>query len=311
MKRELFTRFEGNPILRPEDWRNWPNRIHQVFNPAAIKHNGETKLLVRVVDRRNFSCLSLARSKNGKTDWKIDLHPTLEADLNYGESKRGLEDPRIVWVEELQKYVIACVSFRTQYRAKPWGINLISTQDFLEFKRISQPLETNNKNPSLFPKRIDGLFTLIHRPTIKDRPYIAVSFSKDLIFWGKEKPLFSTRESGWDNNKVGLGCPPIETEKGWLLIYHGFGGKANKFIYRVGLALLDLEDLRLIKRSEEWVLGPEEDYEGGSDGIVFPCGCVAEDGKLRVYYGTNDSNIGLVEANTNEVLEYLMKCPEK
>jgi len=308
MKNELFRRYKGNPIFKPSDW---PYPVYQVLNPAAVEYKNETVLLVRVIDRRNYSHLSLVRSKNGETDWEIDCKPTLEADLIYGEFKTGLEDPRIVWVEELQEFIIACVSFRAEYEDKPYGIELIGTESFLTFRRISQALEPENKNASLFPKRIKDLFALIHRPTIRGRPYIAVSFSKDLVFWGKEKPLFSTREWGWDNNKIGLGCPPIETEKGWLLVYHGFGGKANRFIYRIGLALLDLEDLRLIRRSEEWVFGPEKDYEGGPDGIVFPCGFIVKNGELRIYYGTNDSNIGLVQANMAEVLDYVMKCPEK
>jgi len=308
MKNELFRRYPGNPILKPSEWL-YP--VYQVLNPAAVEYNKETVLLVRVVDRRNYSHLSLAKSKNGEIDWEIDSKPTLEADLTYREFRTGLEDPRIVWVEELQEFIIACVSFRAEYENKPCGIKLIGTKSFSAFRRIGQVLEPENKNASLFPRRIKDLFALIHRPTVGGRPYIAVSFSKDLVFWGKGRPLFSTRECGWDNNKIGLGCPPIETKKGWLLIYHGFGGKANKFIYRVGLALLDIENLRLIRRSEEWVFGPEKDYEGGPDGIVFPCGCIVKNGELRIYYGTNDSNIGLAQANMDEVLDYLMECPEK
>ena len=308
MEQELFTRCLNNPILKPSDW---PYSIYQVLNPAVVEHNNDVVVLARVVDRRNYSHLSLARSKDGETHWRIDSKPTLEASSTYGEFKTGLEDPRIVWVEELQEFIIACVSFRAEYQNKPYGIKLIGTKDFLSFRRISNVLEPENKNASLFPRKINNLFALIHRPTIGYKPYIAVSFSPDLVFWGKGKPLFSTREWGWDNNKIGLGCPPIETENGWLIIYHGFGGKANKFIYRVGLALLDIESLDLIRRSEEWIFGPEKDYEGGPDGIVFPCGCIVKNGELRIYYGTNDSNIGLVQANLEEVLGYLMNCSEK
>ena len=308
MQQELFTRHEGNPILTPD---KWPYPVQNVFNPAAVKFNGQTVLLARATDRRSFSHLSIATSLDGKIDWKISLCPTLKADLAQGEFRTGLEDPRMVWVEEMQEYIIACVSFRDEYQDKPYGIELIGTKDFSSFRRISKPLQPENKNPSLFPRKIDGLFALIHRPTIGSKPYIAVSFSNDLIFWGKERSLFSTRKWGWDNNKIGLGCPPIETEKGWLIIYHGFGGKANRFIYRVGLALLDLENLDLIKRSEEWVFGPEEDYEGGPDGIVFPCGYTLSGSELRIYYGTNDFKIGLASADMNQILDYLMSCPKE
>jgi len=200
---------------------------------------------------------------------------------------------------------------RNIYKNRPNGISLISTKDFKNFERISEPLGPDNKNASLFPKKIKGFFALIHRPTVNGRTYIAVSYSNDLVFWGKEKPLFTTREWCWDNHKIGLGCPPIETDEGWLIVYHGFGGKANRFIYRVGLALLDLKSLDLIRRSEEWVFGPKDVCDGGENGIVFPCGSTLIGENLNIYYGTDDSRIGLATANLAKVLEYIMSCPEK
>lgn len=306
--KELFVKCDSNPILTAADW---PYPVDRVFNPAAVKDKQETKLLVRTVDRRGFSHLSLARSNDGVTKWKIDPKPTLEADPKYNEFKKGLEDPRVVWVEELQEYIIACVSFRAEITNTPYGISLIGTKDFSIFRRISKPLGPENKNASLFPRRINGLFALIHRPVLKDKSYIAVSFSEDLVSWNREKLLFSTREWYWDSAKIGLACPPMETKEGWLIIYHGSEAKANKFIYRAGLALLDFEELKLITRSEEWVLGPEKDYEGGEDGIVFPCGWTLnkKTKELRVYYGTNDFRIGVAIGNLNEVLDFLMKCP--
>ena len=308
--KELFIRSDNNPILTPDDW---PYPVDHVFNPAAIKHNGQTVLLVRAEDRRGFSHLTVVKSRNGVTNWKIDQRPTLEADHFNNEHEKGLEDPRIVFVEELQEYIITCVSFRAERIDIPYGISLIATKDFLNFRRISKPLDPENKNASLFPRKIKNLFVLLHRPVVNGKSYVAVSFSEDLIFWKDEVILFSIRKWYWDSDKIGLACPPIETEKGWLIIYHGSCGKANKIIYRVGLALLDLETLKLVRRSPEWVLRPEKDYEGGEDGIVFPCGCTLDDGtkELRIYYGTNDSKVGLAISNLTEILDYLMKCPEK
>ena len=306
---ELFIRSEKNPILTAD---KWPYPVSAVFNPAAVKHNGETVLLVRTESRSGFSHLSLARSQNGLTGWIINDDPTLKANPDLGEGRKGLEDPRVVWVPELEIFVIACVSFRTEYENIPYGISLIGTPDFHTFKRISKPLNPGNKNSSMFPKKIKGQFALIHRPVIEDVPYIAVSFSPDLIHWGEEKAILSTRQWQWDSDKVGLGCPPIETRQGWLIIYHGSSGKANKLVYRVGIALLDLESLKVIKRSQEWVLGPETGYEGGEDGIVFPCGHTIDQKtqELRIYYGTNDSRIGVAISNINEILDYLKACPD-
>lgn len=306
--KELFIKSDNNPILTSADW---PYLVDHVFNPAATKYHGQTILFVRTEDRRGFSHLTIARSKDGVTNWKIDSKPTLEADPANNEYEKGLEDPRIVWVEELEEYVIACISFRAEKINTPYGISLIGTKNFSDFRRISKPLDPENKNASLFSRRINGLFALIHRPVIEGKSYIAVSFSEDLKFWKDEVILFSARRWYWDSDKIGLACPPIETKEGWLIIYHGSCAKANKFIYRVGLALLDLESLKLIRRSPEWVLRPEKDYEGGEDGIIFPCGFTLnkKTKELRIYYGTNDSKVGLAISNLNEVLDYLMKCP--
>jgi len=308
--RDLFTRFEGNPILSAA---NWPYPIDRVCNPAATEFNEETVLLVRTVDRREFSHLSLARQviSGGLIRWQIDENPTLEADPEHGEFNKGLEDPRVVWVEELREYVIACVSFRMERIGTPYGISLIGTRDFKNFRRISKPLDPENKNASLLPKMIGGKFALIHRPIRNHNAHVAISFSEDLVNWGGEEILFSARPWYWDSVMIGLGCPPIETKEGWLVVYHGSWGKANKLVYRVGLALLDLESLKLIRRSEYWVLGPETQYEGGEDGIVFPCGAIVDGNDLRIYYGTNDSKIGLATAHMDEVMDYITKCPSE
>jgi len=307
-RNELFKRCDKNPILAANDW---PYEVSAVFNPAAIRHNGKVILLARAEDRRGFSHLSMVKSEDGLTNWEISPKAVMVADPNYSEGEKGLEDPRIVWVEEYKHYVIAYVSFREEYPSTPCGISLAITKDFSFFQRISKPLNPENKNASLFSKKIGDCFALVHRPVVESRAYIAVSFSPDLIFWGEEKPILSTRRWYWDSEKIGLACPPIETEKGWILIYHGSSGKANKLIYRVGLALLEPETLKLIRRSKEWVLGPEKDYEGWEDGIIFPCGYTLEDtGELRIYYGTNDSKIGVAISSLEEVLDYLIQCPD-
>lgn len=308
--KELFTKSDNNPLLSSADW---PYLIDRVFNPAATIFNNETILLVRVVDRRNFSHLTVVRSKDGVSDWEIDPKPTLEADLRYREHPKGFEDPRIVWLEELQEYIIACVSFRNERIDIPNGISLIGTKDFSSFRRISKPLDRDNKNASLFPRRINNKFALVHRPVVNGKSYIVVSFSEDLISWQGEEILFSTRKWFWDEYKIGLACPPIETEQGWIIFYHGSERKANRLIYRVGVALLDLESLKLIRRSEEWILAPEHMYEGGEGGIVFPCGYTLDSKtkELRLYYGTDDSRVGLAISNMEEVLYYLKNCPDK
>lgn len=308
--KELFTRYKGNPILRPS---MWPYPVGAVFNPGATRFNDEILLLARTEDRRGYSHLSIARSKDGKNDWRIDQKPALEADAQYNEAIFGLEDPRIVWLEDRQKYIIACVSFVLGVAGEPPGISLISTKDFIHFERLGQQLIPPNKDASLFPKTFNGHYALINRPTIEGRADIWVSFSPDLKYWGDHRVLLRARHRSWDSERVGIGPPPIETTEGWLLIYHGTRATASGSVYRVGLALLDLETLEITHWTKDWIFGPERKYEqaGNTDDIVFPCGAVVDEktNELLLYYGAADSVIGVATAKMDEVLDYLKRCP--
>jgi len=308
---EPFKRYEENPILTSKDW---PYKAASVFNPGAIKFNDEILLLVRVEDGQGYSHLTIAKSKNGKTNWQIDPTPTLTAEPNFGEDVFGLEDPRIVWLEERQEYIITCVSFFKGVAGEPPGISLIATKDFSNFERLGRQLIPPNKDASLFPKTIKGYYALINRPIVEGRADIWVSFSKDLNFWGKDRPLILARHRTWDSDKIGLGPSPIETPEGWLIIYHGTRNTASGSLYRVGLALLDLESLEVIRRGRDWVFGPKESYErvGDVDDVIFPCGAVVDEktNELLVYYGAADSVVALATANLDDVLEYLEKCTE-
>ena len=308
---EFFERYEGNPILTSEDW---PYKVASVFNPGAIKFNDEILLLVRVEDGQGYSHLTIAKSKNGKTNWQINSEPTLVAESDFGEAVFGLEDPRIVWLKERQEYIITCVSFFNGVAGEPPGISLIATKDFSNFERLGRQLIPPNKDASLFPKTIKGHYALINRPIVEGRADIWVSFSKDLNFWGKDRVLIPARHRTWDSDRVGLGSSPIETSDGWLIIYHGVRNTASGTIYRVGLALLDLESLEVIRRSRDWVFGPKESYErvGDVDNVVFPCGAVVDEetNELLVYYGAADSVVALATANLDDILTYLKKCTE-
>jgi len=295
--RELFKRYEGNPILTPE---RWPYPVHAVFNPGAVKFKDETLLLVRVEDRQGYSHLTLARSKDGRTNWQISSEPTLKPDRSVGEEVFGLEDPRITWVKEREEYIITYVSFFADVVGEPPGISLITTKDFSKFERLGQQLVPPDKDASLFPKTIEGYYALIHRPIVEGRADIWVSFSPDLKHWGDNRVLIPARHRSWDVNRVGI-------------IYHGVRVTASGSLYRVGLALLDLDTLEVTHRSKEWVFGPEQIYErvGDSDGVIFPCGAVVEEktNNLFVYYGACDSVVGLAIANLDDILIYLKACP--
>ena len=229
---QLFHRHASNPILTAADW---PYPAHTVFNAGATRlQDGTTLLLCRVEDRSGHSHLCAARSANGIDGWVIDREPTLRADPeHYPEELWGIEDPRITFVEELGKFAIAYTAFS---RGGP-GVALALTEDFRRFERCGLVMQPDDKDAALLPRRIDGSFALLHRPMTDSGAHIWISFSPDLRNWGGHKLVLQARKGGWwDANKVGLSPPPIETARGWLMLYHGVRNTAAGCLYRLGAA---------------------------------------------------------------------------
>ena len=304
----LFERARGNPLLTPE---RWPYRINAVMNAAATTVGDDTLLLCRVEDRRGFSHLTIARSNDGVSNWVVDDHPFLEPSPDHPEEQWGVEDPRITRIDELDAWVIAYTAFG------PGGpaVALATTQDFVSLKRLGVVCAPEDKNASLLPRRVDGEFVMFHRPvsTIGGRADVWISRSADLHSWSAPEPVFGARPGGWwDSARIGVGPPPLETAEGWLVVYHGVRQTVAGALYRVGLAMLDLENPAIVtKRCDEWVLGPSEDYEliGDVPGVVFPCGLIHDQasGQLRLYYGAADCRIGMASASYDAVLAYVME----
>ncbi len=305
---ELFTRHANNPILSAADW---PYVVNSVFNPGAtLLPDGTTLLLCRVEDRRGHSHLCAARSANGVDHWKIDPKPTMLADpANFPEELWGIEDPRITFVPELDQYAIVYTAFS---RDGP-GVALALTPDFVHFERLGVVMSPEDKDAALLPRRVGGQWALIHRPVSAPRAHMWISYSSDLRQWGNHKLLMEARRGAWwDANKIGLSPPPIETPQGWLMIYHGVRQTAAGCIYRLGLALFDLEaPERCIRRGDEWIFGPDASYEQNGDvgNVVFPCGyTIAPDGDtVRLYYGAADTSIALATGSVRQMLEWLQE----
>jgi predicted GH43/DUF377 family glycosyl hydrolase len=309
---ELFRRYQGNPILTASDW---PYKVNTVFNAGAtLLPDGQTLLLCRVEDHRGHSHFCAARSKNGVDGWKIDREPTLLPDPNrHPEEIWGIEDPRITYVPELGQYVIAYTSYS---RGGP-GVSLALTEDFRRFERYGVVMPPHDKDAALLPRRIGNFWGLIHRPTTALGAHIWISYSPDLRHWGSHKLILQARRGAWwDANKIGLSTPPIETAEGWLLLYHGVRQTASGSLYRLGLALFDLEQPeRCLRRGESWIFGPEAPYErfGDVGNVVFPCGyTIGPDGDtINLYYGGADSCIALATGSLKNLLEWLRQdgCP--
>ncbi len=228
---------------------------------------------------------------------------------HYPEEIWGIEDPRITYVPELSQYVVVYTAFT---RDGP-GVALATTEDFHSFKRYGVIMPPEDKDATLLPHRIDGRWALIHRPVSSPRAHMWISYSPDLTHWGGHKMMLEARRGGWwDANKIGLSPPPIETAKGWLVMYHGVRHTAAGAIYRLGLALFDLKKPELcLKRGSQWIFGPEEPYElhGDVGNVVFPCGyTILPDGDtVHFYYGAADTSIALATGSISAMLEWLEK----
>lgn len=303
---DLFRRHEANPILTATDW---PYAANTVFNPGAIKlKDGDTLLLCRVEDRSGHSHLCAARSANGVDGWRIDPAPTFAPDPErHREELWGVEDPRITYVEELDQYAV-------MYTAYGWGgpgVALALTRDFRTFERCGMVMSPEDKDATLLPRRFNGYWHMVHRPVTALGAHIWMSSSPDLHHWGNHRIMLEARRGGWwDANKIGLSPPLIETERGWLMIYHGVRVTPSGSLYRLGLALFDLEHPdQCIRRGDRWIFGPLADYERAGDvgNVVFPGGyTIGEDGDtLNLYYGAADTSICLARASIRRMLEWL------
>ena len=280
-----------------------------MFNPGASRlPDGTTLLLCRVEDRRGISCLWAARSPDGISGWQVDTEPALLPN-SHGrpEEAWGVEDPRVVWLDEIKKYAVTY----TAYSCAGPAVALALTSDFRTFERVGMVMLPDNKDAAIMPHRINGRWQMLHRPHAGVSTDIWLAESPDLQYWGRYRRVLAARQGAWwDACRIGLGPPPVETDRGWLMLYHGVRQTAAGCLYRAGLALLDKEDPgRVLKRGDEWVFGPSEDYERAGDvgDVVFPCGTtVGPDGDaLNVYYGAADTCIGLATARVSELLAWL------
>lgn len=312
IRTDLFKRYKGNPILVPS---MWPYRVNSVFNAGATIYKDKVLLLVRVEDMRGFSHLSRAVSEDGLTNWEIDSAPTFAPDPeNYPEEHYGIEDPRIIKLQEDYNYYLGYAVVYTSFSKSGPLVSLAVTDDFNTYKRIGVIMPPDDKDASIFPRRFRGRWALLHRPVSGNTALganIWLSYSPDLIHWGNSSVVLPARKgSWWDAYKIGLGPQPIETPEGWLIIYHGVKSTAAGSIYRLGLALLDLDDPgKVIRRSDEWVFGPNEIYEriGDVPDVTFPCGAVVRGDELMMYYGAADTTVAVAVASMKEVIHFVMK----
>ena len=297
MERELLTRYRGNPILT---WRDMPFHVNAVYNPGAVKWGDKYVLVPRVENGRRDNDLHVAMSDDG-IQFNINPEP-IHIPGTPGELawEKHRYDPRVTHLEDAYYITYCAQTMRETVR-----IGLTRTADFRSFERMPLITEPWSRNCALFPRRIKGLYARLDRPMSGNDAITFLSYSPDLVFWGKSEPINLQMET-WMREKWGIGPTPIETDRGWLLIIHGVWFACN-FVYRLGVVLLDLEDPAVvIGQCPEFILTPREPYErcGEVPNVVFSNGAIPEpDGTIKVYYGAADTCIGLATGKVDELLE--------
>lgn len=295
-------RYTENPIID----RNPIENVARIFNSAVIPYEGSFIGVFRGEQTDGVPFIYLGRSKDA-IHWEFEPEKIPFEDENGNPfMPHYAYDPRLVKVEDTY-YIIWCQDF---YGA---SIGVAKTQDFKKFVRIENPFIPFNRNAVLFPRKINGKYMMLSRPSDSGHtPFgdIFLSQSPDMEYWGHHRHVMGKGNNWWESIKIGGGAAPIETSEGWLLFYHGVSGTCNGFVYSIGGAILDInEPSRVRYRCKNFLLTPEKWYEerGFVPNVCFPCATIhdSESGRIALYYGCADSYVGLAFTNVDEIVEYI------
>ncbi|MCX6361396.1 MAG: glycoside hydrolase family 130 protein [Armatimonadetes bacterium] len=296
-------RYSGNPVI-PRDLIPTSNSI---FNSAVVPFGGEFAGVFRCDDNQRNMQLHAGRSKDG-ISWELEperIHWQCD-DPEIGHWEYGY-DPRVCWIDD-RYYITWC----NGYHGPTIGVGY--TFDFKTFHQLENAYLPFNRNGVLFPRKINGKYAMLSRPSDNGHtPFgdIYYSVSPDMAHWGYHRHVMSPC-GGWQSTKIGAGPIPIETNEGWLLVYHGVLTSCNGFVYSTGVALLDIDrPWKVIYRSAPYIMSPQTLYEcvGDVPNVAFPCAalCDAPTGRIAMYYGCADTVTGLCFAQADELIDWLKR----
>lgn len=300
-------RYSKNPIIQ----RDATPVSNSIFNSAVVPYNGGFAGVFRCDSKALTMDIYPGFSKDG-IHWEIDDKPIVFIGKNPEVTKKEYRyDPRVCYIDD-RYYITWC----NGYHGPTIGIGY--TFDFVKFYQLENAFLPYNRNGVLFPRKINGMYGMLSRPSDTGHtPFGDIFFSQspDMEFWGRHRYVMGTvngEESGWQSRKIGAGPVPVETDKGWLLIYHGVIQTCNGFVYRVGTALLDIDKPWIVKyRSKNFSLAPQEIYEcvGDVPNVTFPCAALADSdtGRIAIYYGCADTVTGLAFTTIDDIVTYTIE----
>ena len=261
----IFQTHRLGVLMQPEAGN--PLEVEGVLNPAAIRGpDGQLYLFPRLVARNNYSRIGIARvsfNDDGDPHEVERLGVALEPEADYEmrpDGGGGCEDPRITFVEPMQRYVMTYTALSSEgprialaisedlFHWERLGLAVFLPHDGLHFNNVA------NKDGSVFPTAIEDpsgqpAMALIHRPLFPgtrpeetvhksdsrwvdlEKECIWISYSSNTLESGKPNQvcLFTSHNRlaspvvPWERLKIGGGTPPILTRHGWMIIYHGVG----------------------------------------------------------------------------------------
>ena len=300
----VLWRYSGNPVIA----RDGGVHANSVFNSAVVPFRDGFAGIFRVENLERVRFLHARLCPDG-IRWHIASEPIV---FSGGMTQDYGFDPRITRLEG--KYYL------TWCNGMNWEptVGMAWTEDFRTFHQMENVFLPYNRNGVLFPRKIQGEYCMLSRPSdTGNTPFgnIYLSSSPDLIYWGRHREVMRPTR-GWQRLKIGAGPAPLETDRGWLLIYHGVIQSCSGFLYSIGAALLDRENpSRVLARSKNLLMAPREIYEltGDVPNVVFPCGMLvdAASGRLALYYGAADTCVGLAFGNVEEIIDAIQAETEQ
>lgn len=305
--KDVLWRYSKNPVI-PRDIIPTSN---SVFNSAVVPFKDGYAGVFRCDDTNRRMRLHVGFSKDA-IHWDI-AETKLEFECDDPEIGEFVYayDPRVCFIDD-RYYITWCNGYHGP------TIGVAYTFDFKTFHQLENAYLPFNRNGVLFPRKINGRFAMLSRPSDNGHtPFgdIFYSESPDMCFWGRHRHLMSPAPfevSAWQCLKIGAGPIPIETSEGWLLIYHGVLRSCNGYVYSFGAALLDLDQPWKVKyRTGPYLLSPQKTYEcmGDVPNVTFPCAALhdPESDRIAIYYGCADTVTGLAFGHISEIVEFTKK----
>ncbi|MEA3489798.1 MAG: glycoside hydrolase family 130 protein [Candidatus Omnitrophota bacterium] len=297
----VFKRYKGNPIITAKA----VPRANSIHNSAIVPFGNGYAGIFRV-DEIDFNfTMHIGFSRDG-IKWDIDPEILkIECDDPYLRIGERTYDPRLTRIGDTY-YFTWCLD-----SAQGPLIGMATTKDFKTFHQMENLTLPANRNCVIFGRKINGSFAMLSRPSdMGHTPFgsIFYSTSPDMIYWGRHRFVFGTVRSSWQSTKIGPGPTPIETDEGWLLIYHGVWTSCNGYLYYTGGALLDKEEpWKVLYRTKDYLLAPAELYErvGDVPNVIFPSSAVVNGDILRLYYGCADTCISMAEARIEDIIGFI------